>query len=116
MTGTTILTSAPTNISYKDNIFYELVWTGSPVGTFQVQVSADYNPGTPQSDGAYDNGTWTEIPVTDQSGNAPAAQGQDGQVVFDLSQISAPWVRVVYTNASGTGTLNGWVAGKSTGL
>lgn len=116
MTGTTVISNTPSEIKHKDNIFYQLSWTGNPVGTFAVQVSADYNPGLPQTDGALNNGTWTTVPAVDQSGNPGAASGSAGVLLYDLQEISAPFIRVQYTNSSGTGALTGYVFGKSLGV
>lgn len=116
MTGTSALTSLPSEITRKDNIAYEVSWTGTPTGTFAVQGSISYNPGTPQSGGTYNAGVWTTIAATDQSGNPPVASGAAGQILMNLNELAFPWVRLVYTNASGTGVLTGYVAGKSVGL
>lgn len=115
MTGTATLTSLPTMISYKDNVSYELSWTGTPTGTFVVQGSVSYNPGTPQSYGGPNAGVWTTITVTDQNGNPPAASGAPGQILMNLNELSFPYVRLQYTNVSGTGVLTGYIAGKSLG-
>jgi hypothetical protein len=116
MTGTQAITSPPTEISLKDNIAYELTWTGTPVGTFAVQVSIDYNPGNTQSKGGYDPGTWQNLPLTDTNGNPLVASGSPGQIFMNLTEICFPWIRVQYTNTSGTGVLSGWISGKSIGL
>lgn len=100
------ITSSVTNIQYLDNIGIQLNFTGVPVGTFAVQVSADYL----QDDyGNVQNaGNW--IPLT--LSPSPAASGAAAQIYLDLNQLSAPWIRVVYTKTSGTGTLNGYITGK----
>lgn len=116
MASTNVLTSAITEITRKDNIAYELSWTGTPTGTFTVQGSISYNPGNPQSGGGANAGVWTTITVTDQNGNAPAAAGAPGQVLMNLNELSFPYIRVQYTNSTGSGTLTGYVSGKSVGL
>lgn len=118
MTGTNTLSSAVTNITHKDNVAYQLAWTGTPNGQFYVQGSLDYNPGVPQSepDGAQNNGTWTTIPAEDDLGNPPVASGSAGQILMDLSQLPFPFIRIQYVNASGSGTLTGWVSGKAIGV
>jgi hypothetical protein len=114
MSGTNTITSAVTNISYKDSVAIQLQFTGTPVGTFSVQVSIDYRPqpsqtgdtGSPPS-----NGTW--VPLTLSA--VPVAAGSADQITIDMSQVAAPFVRVQYTNTSGTGTLNGFISAKSLG-
>ncbi len=86
----------PTNIQDKDNVGIQLSWTGSnPSGSINVQISVDYDPRFPNA------GTWT---LLQDSGTAivisPA--GAAGNGYFDLNQLSAPWVQVVYTTASGS--------------
>lgn len=118
MTGTSVITSPQTNITYKDNIGVQLQWTGTPTGTFTVQGSLDYNPGLPQSGGATGGanaGVWTTINAVDQSGNPPVAAGAPGQILMNLQELCFPWLRIQYTNASGTGTLTGYISGKSIG-
>jgi len=100
------ITSAVTNITYLDNVCIELVFTGSPVGTFSVQGSLDH-----QQD-ALGNiitaGNWVSLTLSP----APVASGSADQIVIDLNQLSFPYIRVVYTKTSGTGTLNGWIGAK----
>lgn len=100
------LTSQVCNINQLDNIGIQLVFTGTPTGTFQVQISADYNQDN------YGNvlnaGDWTPITLS----SSPVASGSAGNVYIDMAELSAPWLRVVYTKVSGTGTLNVWVTGK----
>lgn len=116
MTGTNIVLSPPTDILRKDNVSYQLTWTGNPVGSFAVQGSIDYNPGLPQSGGHFNAGTWTTVPVVDQNGAPPTASGSAGQILMDLTEFSFPWIRIQYTNASGAGVLTGYISGKSVGL
>lgn len=103
------ITSAPTNTQYLDNVVYVLSWpaTGSPNGTFAVQVSEDY---TVSSTGTVTNsGTW--VPIT-LSATITAASVADNALI-DLNQLPSSWVRIVYTRSSGTGTLTGYVSGKA---
>lgn len=111
MTGTTVILSVPTNITYKDSIAIQLQWTGSAVGTFEVQGSLDYNPGAPQSGGTANAGNWISLTLSP----SPAASGTASQILINLNQLSFPWIRVKYTNASSTGTLNGYISAKSLG-
>lgn len=100
------LTSTVTNIQYMDNICISLVWTGSPTGTFAVQGSLDH-----QQD-ALGNiitaGNWIALGLSPN----PAATGSAGSTLIDLNQLSFPYIRVVYTKTSGTGTLNAKIGGK----
>lgn len=110
------LTSIVTEISYLDNVGIQLQWTGSPVGSFEVQVSADYE----QNDvgrGVINPGQWVSLAVTyfaagqlTTSTTIPTSAGSP--IYIDLTQLSAPYIRVVYTSASGSGILSGFITSK----
>lgn len=100
------ITSTVSNIQHLDNIGIQLQWTGVPVGTFAIQVSADY---AQDIEGNVTNtGTWTTLTL----GPGISAAGSADNAYVDLNQLSSPWIRVVYTKTSGTGTLNGYIVGK----
>lgn len=108
MTGTSVINSKVTNIAWRDNVGVQLIWTGTPNGTFAIQVSLDYDPvKDPTGDGS-GSGTWTPISLS----TAITATGSANNAYADLNQLSSPWIRVVYTNTSSTGVLNCWVASK----
>jgi len=100
------VTSIITNIQQLDNIGFQVVWTGTPVGSFDIQVSLNY---TQDEWGNVQNaGDWSSIGLTP----APAAEGSADSAYIDINQISAPWIRLIYTRTSGTGTLQGYVTAK----
>lgn len=106
MTGTSTVTSLVTNIQFLDNMAVQLQWTGTPTGTFYVQGSLDYSDGT---NGKLANaGTWTNIMLP----QTPLASGSAGQILIDMALLSFPWIRVQYTNTSGTGSLDAYICGK----
>jgi hypothetical protein len=101
------ITSTPTNIQYLDNVGIQLTWTGAPVGTFSIQISSDYQR---DAQGNVTNaGNWVTLPLSP----AITASGSADTAYIDMTQLSAPWVRVLYTKTSGTGTLQGYVTGKT---
>lgn len=102
------LQSNPTNVSGMDDVGYSMSWTGAPVGTFTFQCSADYQPGLAPTDYPINAGTWTTYTMS----NTITAAGVPDNAFADLTLISAPWVRCVYTPTSGTGTVSIWVVGK----
>lgn len=87
----------PYNIENKDNVGLQFSWTGAnPLGTIEVQVSVDYNS-------QFETGTWTLL--TQPESDTPisiAPDGAAGTGYFDLNQLSAQWVQVVYTTAGGS--------------
>lgn len=99
-------TSSVVEIRNQDNVGIQLTWTGTPVGTFAVQVSSDHledlkgNVLTP--------GNWVSLPLSP----AISASGSGDTAYIDLNQISAMYVRVVYTAGSGAGSLTGIVVAK----
>lgn len=112
MSGTNVITSLQSSVEFVDNVGLELVWTGTPVGNFQVQVSADYAPNEKIA------GNWVPLLFTYWNGtvfvtsyNIPTALLSPYYI--DITLTSAPWVRVQYTNISGTGTLNSYLTAKA---
>lgn len=103
------VTGAVTNIQYLDNIGIQLNFTGTPVGTFHVQVSADYDQ-TAEGE-VVSAGNWINMTLSPP----PIASGSPDQIYIDILPTSAPWIRVVYTRTSGTGTLNGFITAKMIG-
>jgi hypothetical protein len=101
------ITSDVTCIKFLDNLGIQLSWTGSPVGTFDVQVSNDYSDGKGASKA--NAGTWSSLGL-----NPPvSASGSAADAYLQLQQICAPYIRVVYTKTSGTGSLTVVISGKA---
>lgn len=100
------ITSSVLEIREQDNIGFQLSWTGAPVGAFSVQVSVNH-----RQDGVGNvtvPGTWVTIP------NSPSvsASGSPDGAYIDINQISAPYIRIIYSRVSGSGVLDGHVIGK----
>jgi hypothetical protein len=106
---TSNITSPPTNIQMLDNTGYSIAFSGTPTGTFSVQCSADYQPGTAPTEYPMNPGTWTTLPLS----NPITAAGSPDNGYIDLTLLSAPWIRLVYTASSGSDSLQVWVTGKS---
>lgn len=92
--GATI-TGASTNIMNCDRVGYEIVYTGTPTGTFSVEVS---NTGT------YWQTLTLSTPVT--------ASGAGGNDFIDC-ETASKYCRLIYTRTSGTGTLSVALTAKS---
>lgn len=105
----TTLTSPPTSVKMLDDVGYAFSWTGAPVGTFNIQCSADYRPGQFPDEAPQFAGTWTTMTLS----TPITASGTPDNAYADLTLISAPWVRLQYVAVSGTGSLSVWVTGKS---
>lgn len=102
------LTSNVTDIRFMDNISVQLIFTGTPTGTFEVEGSLDYNRPDPTT-GVTNPGTWTPITFS----TPPVASGAAGDILLDMNQLSFPFIRVVYISTSGSGTLQCWISGKA---
>jgi hypothetical protein len=106
------ITSKVTIIQMVSYISYTLIWSGTPVGNFSVEVSNDYseNPG-----GTVRNaGTWVPLTfnVAGSSVSTVAAGGAAGTGFFDIDGVAAYAIRLSYAATSGSGTLNAYVNGK----
>lgn len=90
----------PAWLGHICNYSIQLVFTGSPVGTFKLQGSDD--PGSPNAgEGAQANGVtnWTDIAASSQ------AIAAAGNILWDVANCGYNFVRVAYTATSGTGTV-----------
>lgn len=110
------LTSAVTEIQYLDDTGIQLNFSGAPVGSFQVQVSADHKQDSQQN--VTVAGNWVPLLFTYWDGTAfitanavPTSVGSP--IYLDLALLSAPYIRVVYTRVSGTGILNAFIVAKA---
>lgn len=90
------LTSLTTDIRYTDDVGVQLTFTGTPTGTFSVNVSTDQI-------------NW--VPLTLPS--VPVASGSAGSIYLDLFALSAPYIQTTYTRTSGSGTLQASIVAKA---
>lgn len=100
-------TSPAVSTKFLDNVGFQLNFTGTPVGTFAIQVSADYAEN--QSGVVTNAGNWIDLVLP----AVPVAAGAADQIYIDVFAISAPWMRVFYDRTSGTGSLDVFVNAKS---
>ncbi len=91
------LTAGPQTIPYLDNIAFQATWTGSPVGDFAVSASLD-------------GVNYVGIPLS----AGVTATGSGDTALFYLYQLPFQYVKVVYTKASGTGSLDIYWMAKGT--
>lgn len=112
----TSITSAITDIQFLDDVGIEFSWTGSPVGVFSIEVSASYSQDF--NGNVLNAGHWTPVVFTYYDGvgfntgsSVPTSLGSP--IYIDLALLSAPYIRVVYTKTSGTGTLQTYLTAKA---
>lgn len=83
------------------NYSIQLVFTGSPVGTFKLQCSDD--PGNPTLPGKQPQSDtvvhWTDITDSIQ------AITEAGNHAWNVQNVGYLWVKVAYVRTSGTGAL-----------
>lgn len=103
------ITSQAIYTQYQDNIGLQLSWTGAPVGAFAVQISMDHKESLTSPHQVTVDGTWITLTLSP----AITASGAPDSAYIDLNQLSAPYVRVVYTPASGTGVLTAFASAKA---
>jgi len=108
MAGTGVLHSSPLDTRTTTRISMQAIWTGTPVGTFAVEGSLNYDPGLISAN-PLNSGTWTDVGISIDS-----VSGVSGSRIIDMTETALPWVRFTYTNTSGTGTLNVYSGSKST--
>lgn len=96
------------SMKFQDNAYFQAIWSGTPTGTFNIQISNDH-----QQDDAGNvqlAGTWETITL-----NTPiTAAGSANSAGIVVNGIAAPWIRLNYTASSGTGTLNAYFSAKGT--
>lgn len=94
------ITSPAVEIKLQDNVGIQLDWTGTPTGSFDFQISIDHKEDI--NGNVQVAGHWISL-VLDP---AIAASGSTDDAYVDFNQLSASYIRVVYTKDSGTGVLN----------
>lgn len=102
MTGTSTTISEVIDVRNSYAMAIQLYWSGTPTGTFSIQGSMNYNLSTLGSN-VLNAGTWDDMGIT--TANSPA--GSAGHTLIDITATGISWIRVVYTNSSGSGTLTG---------
>jgi hypothetical protein len=80
----------------------QLVFTDTPNGTFKLQASNDpgecVNPTKSTQDAKVEN--WTDVAGSEQAVSA------NGDILWTVQNAGYQWVRVVWTNSSGNGSLD----------
>jgi hypothetical protein len=93
------------NILGMDNIFVQMNCTGTPTGTFAIQVSADHKEQNGQVVSA-GNFISLSLPQT------PTCAGSAVNLAVNIQEIAAAFLQVVYTQTGGTGVCDIWISAK----
>lgn len=111
MSGTAVIYSQIFDIGSLEGAAFQPIWSGTPTGTLKVLVSLDYQP-NPQPGGTARNaGTWSDLGASFT--NQPA--GGANSTYCPVYASCAKYIKLQYTNASGSGVLSGYFVGKSRG-
>lgn len=92
------INSSPMQLEWMIGFSIQIVFTGSPTGSFKLQASCDplSSKGTGfNGDVSYVPTHWTDIADSSQSVTAA------GNIEWNMSEVMFNWVRVVYTDGSG---------------
>jgi hypothetical protein len=89
-------------VGHVANMAIQIVFAGggSPVGTFKLQASCD--PGKPNKEADQGDSVVNWDDITSQS----QAVSDDGSVLFNVVDPGFQWIRIVWTNTSGTATIS----------
>jgi hypothetical protein len=107
---TTSVTGPATIIQRLPGISYDIVWTGTPTGTFQVQVSNTVVLGA--NGAVLTAGSWTTLPTSSFTGTYPVPSGSAGNGMLDVVGTECYAIRLTYTASSGSGLLTVVAAAK----
>lgn len=102
----TTITSSAVEIENQDNIGIQLHWIGTPTGAFSIQISSNHLEDSQHN--VITAGNWVTLTLSP----AITASGSADDAYIDLNQISALYMRIVYTATSGAGTLDAYVVAK----
>lgn len=109
--GTSTFTSSVTSVLYRDDIGYQINFTGTPAGVIQFNGSNDYNPQTPQSGnllGSSQTGNWfTFASVSGAAISSPYA--------LNINQFPFAFIQCQVGSMTSALTCNGFVSTKSVG-
>lgn len=108
MTTTTTITSQVIDMNSCESVAFQPVWTGTPTGTFIIQISLDYKPSNDPTK-PLNAGTWDTLAAS--ISNNPA--GSSGHTYIPIYASCGAYIRLSYTNVSGSGTLSGTVSTKT---
>lgn len=103
VSGTTTYYSFATSLKNMSSASYQLVWTGTPTGTFTVWASNALKPLET------DDTDWVQltlaVAITQPAGSA-------SKDIVDMTDLPFGWVRVKYVNASSSGVVDAYVVCK----
>lgn len=104
MTGTSVITGSPQHIYGCSRVSFQCIWTGTPTGTFTFQVSNFAGEMFNDNGTVKSTVTWTTL-TNPAAFSALQPAGSASNADFSFADMAQKWVRPIYTNSSGSGTL-----------
>src|ERR1019366_5264558 len=100
-------------VSLNQIVLYsiEAVWTGTPVGSFNLEVSNDDVPVAPTPTNPGSNPSALVVNWVTYTGSSTTVSGA-GNFLWNCLEAGYRWVRVSYTASSSTGTVSIQFSGK----
>lgn len=86
------LTSSPMQLQEMYGFTIQATYTGTPTGTFKLQVSSD--PVNKNGIGSAAPTNWTDL------ANSSAAVSAAGNYMWNVTDVFFNWVRLIYTDGS----------------
>lgn len=115
ISGTTQVVSSTTTISYKDSVAVQFVWSGNLQGVATIDGSLNYSSGLPQSGAQANQGDWTSLAFTPGVTTINVGSSTLFPVLVNMNQLAFPYMRITFTNSTGSGLLTAYVMAKSLG-
>ena len=108
MSSTNTFSSNPIPLDQVFGIAIQAVWTGTPNGTVKLQASCD-PPSQAQIAGpSYSTVTnWTDV-----ANSSYSITGSAGNYMWNVADANYRWIRLTYTNTSGTGSMTAYACVK----
>lgn len=109
--GGATFTSSVTAISYRDNVGYQINFTGAPFGVLQINACNDFNPQLPESGNPKNsstNGTWVTLTSVSMASIV-------SPVGFNLNQVPFAYVQAQFISGTASGVITGWISAKGLG-
>ena len=98
MTGTTTISSSAMFVGDTSLYSIQAVWTGTPAGTMKLQASNDPTPAIGTI--PYTVSNWSDITYSFLT-----LTGSAGNYLWSVDNCAYKFVRITYTNTSGSGSL-----------
>lgn len=98
--GVATITTAAVQLEHIFGFAVQLVWTGTPVGNFTIEVSNDMPPAGGVIPSTFAPTNWSTL-----SGSTKAAGGAAGEHIYNVTDAMYRWFRIKYVGTGSTGSV-----------